>query len=73
MINSAFINLWGDRVGAIAWNADTAIADFEYEPTFLRSGLDIAPLKMPIGRAAGRIYSFPELRDNQTFKGCPDC
>jgi serine/threonine-protein kinase HipA len=71
MINSAFINLWGERVGAIAWNADTGIADFEYEPGFLRSGLDIAPLKMPISAAGGRIYSFTELRDNQTFKGLP--
>jgi serine/threonine-protein kinase HipA len=71
MINSAFINLWGERVGAIAWNADTGIADFEYEPAFLRSGRDIAPLKMPISTATKRIYSFPELRDNQTFKGLP--
>jgi serine/threonine-protein kinase HipA len=71
MINSAFISLWGERVGAIAWNVDTGIADFEYEPAFIRSGLDIAPLKMPISGANGRIYSFPELRANQTFKGLP--
>jgi len=71
MINSAFINLWNERVGAIAWNAGTGIADFEFEPAFLRRGLDIAPLKMPVNAANGRIYSFPELRDSQTFKGLP--
>jgi serine/threonine-protein kinase HipA len=71
MINSAFINLWGERVGAIAWDADKAVADFEFEPAFLRKGWDISPLKMPIGAANGRIFSFNELRENQTFKGLP--
>jgi serine/threonine-protein kinase HipA len=71
MINSAFINLWNERVGAIVWNADTGIADFEFEPAFLRKGLDIAPLKMPVNAANSRIFSFPELRDSQTFKGLP--
>jgi serine/threonine-protein kinase HipA len=71
MINSAFINLWGERVGAIAWDADNGVANFEFEPTFLRNGWDIAPLKMPIGSGNGRIFSFNELRGNQTFRGLP--
>ncbi len=71
MINSAFINLWGERVGAIAWDAEKGVADFEFEPAFLRMGWDISPLKMPIGTAKGRIFSFNELRENQTFKGLP--
>jgi serine/threonine-protein kinase HipA len=71
MINSAFINLWNERVGAIAWDADKGVANFEFEPAFLRKGQDIAPLKMPVGTANGKIFSFPELRDSQTFKGLP--
>jgi serine/threonine-protein kinase HipA len=71
MINSAFINLWGERVGAIAWDADKGVANFEFEPGFLRKGWDISPLKMPVGTANGRIFSFHELRGNQTFKGLP--
>ncbi|WP_158995149.1 type II toxin-antitoxin system HipA family toxin [Mucilaginibacter sp. L196] len=71
MINSAFINLWGERVGAIAWDADKGVADFEFEPAFLRKGWDISPLKMPVSGANGRIFSFNELRGNQTFKGLP--
>ncbi|WP_428331586.1 type II toxin-antitoxin system HipA family toxin [Mucilaginibacter sp.] len=71
MIGSAFIKLWGERVGAIAWNPATGVADFEYDPAFLRKGLDISPLKMPVQAAGGRIFSFPELRDSQTFKGLP--
>jgi serine/threonine-protein kinase HipA len=71
MIDTAFVNLWNERVGAIAWNSETGVATFEYEPFFLRRNLDIAPLKMPIGEARGRIFSFPELRDSKTFKGLP--
>ncbi|MFD2145753.1 type II toxin-antitoxin system HipA family toxin [Mucilaginibacter antarcticus] len=71
MINSAFINLWDERVGAIAWDADKGVANFEFEPAFLRKGLNIAPLKMPVNAANGRIFSFPELRESQTFKGLP--
>ena len=71
MINSAFINLWGERVGAIAWNAEKSIADFEFEPEFLTNGRDISPLKMPLDTAKGMIFSFNELRGNQTFKGLP--
>lgn len=71
MINSAFINLWGERVGAIAWNAEKSIADFEFEPDFLTNGRDISPLKMPLDIAKGMIFSFNELRGNQTFKGLP--
>jgi len=71
VINSAFINLWGERVGAIAWNAEKSIADFEFEPDFLTNGRDISPLKMPLDTAKGMIFSFNELRGNQTFKGLP--
>jgi serine/threonine-protein kinase HipA len=71
MVNSAFINLWNERVGAIAWDADKGVADFEFEPAFLRKGWDIAPLKMPVSGTNGRIFSFPELRESQTFKGLP--
>ena len=71
MINSAFINLWGERVGAIAWNAEKSIADFEFEPEFLTNGRDISPLKMPLDTGKRMIFSINELRGNQTFKGLP--
>ena len=71
MIDTAFVNLWNERVGAIAWNSETGVGTFEYEPSFIRRNWDIAPLKMPTGEARGRIFSFPELRDSKTFKGLP--
>ena len=71
MITTAFINIWNKRVGAIAWNPDTALASFEFEPSFLTNKWDLSPLKMPIANAAGQVFSFPELRSTTTFKGLP--
>lgn len=71
MITTAFINLWGQRVGAIAWDANTGVASFEYEPNFVNTNLPIAPLTMPVANAAGRVFAFPELRATTTFKGLP--
>lgn len=71
MITTAFINIWNQRVGAIAWNSDTGLGSFEYDIAFIKKKLDIAPLKMPIDGAAKRIFTFPELRNLKTFDGLP--
>ena len=71
MIENAYINIWGKLVGAIHWNQDSGVADFEFDPGFLQYQLDVAPMKMPIGTAKGRIFSFPELAGSSTFKGLP--
>ena len=71
MIENAYINIWDKRVGAIHWNQNSDIADFEFDPSFLQQQLDVAPLKMPVGEARGRIFSFPELAGNSTYKGLP--
>jgi serine/threonine-protein kinase HipA len=71
MITTAFIHIWNKRVGAIAWDENTGVASFEYEPAILRQQWNLSPLKMPTINAAGRIFSFPELRDSLTFKGLP--
>lgn len=71
MVSTAFINIWNRRVGAVAWHAERGMADFEFEPSFLNSGWDIAPLKMPLHTGRRNIYSFPELKKTTTFKGLP--
>ena len=71
MIENAYINIWDKLVGAIHWNQNSGIADFEFDPGFIQHKLDVAPLKMPIDTAKGRIYSFPELAGSSTFKGLP--
>ena len=70
-MNSAFVNIWNQRIGAVAWNPNTGLATFQFDSNFLKSNLDLAPIKMPIEGAAKRIFSFPELRNNNTFKGLP--
>lgn len=71
MITTAYINLWDKRVGAIAWDKESGVASFEYEPSFIANNWDIAPLKMPIANAEKKVFAFPELRNTNTFKGLP--
>ena len=71
MITTAYVNLWNKRVGAVAWDPELVLGSFEFEPAFLRTGLDLSPLKMPVGNANGRVFSFPELREKNTFRGLP--
>lgn len=70
MITTAFINLWDERVGAVAWDSNTQTASFEYDPKFTTKKWEVAPLKMPLHQAS-RIFSFPDLVRNGTFKGLP--
>lgn len=71
MITTAYINIWNKRVGAIAWDDNSGLATFEYEPSFLANEWDLSPLKMPILGSEKQIFSFPELRDTITYKGLP--
>jgi serine/threonine-protein kinase HipA len=71
MISTAYINIWNKRIGAIAWDENSGLASFEYEPSFLANNWDLAPLKMPIIGAEKKVFSFPELRNTSTFKGLP--
>ena len=71
MITTAYINLWDKRVGAIAWDKESGVASFEYDPSFIANNWDIAPLKMPIANGENKVFAFPELRNTNTFKGLP--
>jgi len=54
-------------VGAVSFDTQTGLGAFEYAPSFIKKGIELSPLKMPLAK---RIYSFPELEFN-TFKGLP--
>lgn len=74
-MQTAEVKIWGTLVGAVAWDAATGYSTFEYGPKFRQSGLDLAPLKMPVSDNRN-IFSFPELRKDRdseydTFKGLP--
>lgn len=63
----AAVELWGRRIGAVSWDAERELAFFEYDPAFVRSGIQVAPLTMPL---AERVFSFPAL-PRATFHGLP--
>jgi len=63
----AEVKLWGRTIGAVSWDDEAAYAHFEYDQTFQDSGIEVAPLTMPL---SDRIYSFPALA-RETFHGLP--
>lgn len=69
-VEVAYVKIWGDTVGAVSWHPN-GYAVFEYEPEFVKKGLDLAPLQMPLSKAtAGTVFPFPAL-DKISFKGLP--
>jgi serine/threonine-protein kinase HipA len=63
----AEVRLWGSSIGAVSVNGPGEIATFEYTAAFQRSGIEVAPLMMPLDR---QIYSFPDLT-KASFHGLP--
>ena len=74
-MNTAYVKIWDETVGAVAWSDVAGYATFEYTPSFIERGWDLAPFHMPL-RASQRTFSFPALRQQadaalDTFKGLP--
>ena len=67
MNNDARVVLWGSLIGAITWLEDREVGVFQYAPDFIHSGIQLAPIMMPLGEFP---YEFPTLARN-TFKGLP--
>lgn len=55
------------HVGVASFDAKNGLGAFEYAADFLKQGIELSPLKMPLSK---RIYTFAEL-DFPTFKGLP--
>jgi serine/threonine-protein kinase HipA len=66
-VTTAAVRLWGRTIGAVSWDADREVAFFEYDSAFRGSGIQVAPLTMPL---LSEIYAFPEL-PRETFYGLP--
>ncbi len=60
------VSLWGKTVGVIAGMVGSAYR-FEFDPSFISSGIEISPLKMPLQPG---IIAFPELPPGK-YKGLP--
>lgn len=61
------VNYQQYEVGAVSFDRQSGLGAFEYDPQFIKTGIELSPLKMPLAK---QIYRFPEL-DFNTFKGLP--
>lgn len=74
-MNTAFVKIWGELVGAVAWEERMGYASFEYDSKFKQKNWDLSPFHLPI-RDSRPEFSFPALRKKEdpsldTFRGLP--
>ena len=63
------VRIWGRRVGAVALDPELDYYAFEYDSEFVRSGIELAPLTMPLSMAR-EPFVFPTLPE-RTFLRLP--
>lgn len=63
----AEVRLWGTTIGAVFLDDGETEASFEYASDFLRSGIELSPMHMPLREG---VFRFPEL-DSGAFHGLP--
>jgi serine/threonine-protein kinase HipA len=59
--------MWGRTIGAVSLEPGRDTAAFQYAPDFVGSGIQPAPLTMPL---SDNVYEFPALPP-MTFRGLP--
>lgn len=74
-MNTAYVKIWGELVGAVAWSEVDGFATFEYDSKFKSNEWDLSPLQMSI-KERKSSFNFPSLRKKadpglDTFKGLP--
>ena len=63
------VRIWRKAVGAVALDPRLGYYAFEYQPAFVRSGIELAPLAMPLA-AATEPFVFTDLPE-QTYRRLP--
>jgi len=66
-MTDARVLLWGRDIGAVSWLDSREIGVFQYVPEFAESGIEVAPLTMPLRLEP---YEFPGL-PREAFRGLP--
>lgn len=61
------VNAWGQLVGAVAKHPTLKAYTFQYASEWLKTGVELAPLEMPLRKEPYTFTSLPEA----TFKGLP--
>lgn len=71
--NVATVKLHGQAVGVVVWLNDKGHALFEYDPAFVKKGINLSPIRMPLLHETTGVstpYAFPDINP-KTFKGLP--
>ncbi len=63
------VRIWRKSVGAVALDPALGYYVFEYQPAFVRSGIELAPLTMPLAAASGP-FVFADLAE-LTYRRLP--
>ena len=65
-IRTVKVKMWGTDIGYLH-RQDNGLIGFQYDENFIPSGIEVAPVKMPLSELT---YSFPGLPE-ETFSGLP--
>ncbi len=67
-MSTAEVKLWGHTIAYVSMDAEETYARFQWDPDFARSGMELAPLHLPLHPR--RVYQFPQLA-RHSFHGLP--
>jgi len=72
MNTAATVKLWDNILGYLIWDEKQNLGYFEYDSSFLKLGIDVAPITMPLNHSINKTspYVFSHL-DKKTFNGLP--
>lgn len=65
-IRTVKVKIWGTTIGYLH-RQDNGLIGFQYDESFIPSGIEVAPIRMPLSETT---YSFPTLPEI-TFSGLP--
>ncbi|GHV66853.1 toxin HipA [Bacteroidia bacterium] len=69
MRTRANVFIWEHQVGAVEWDERNNVAVFRYHPDFVKTGIQLSPMQMPL---ATRNYVFGRREtDPENFQGLP--
>lgn len=68
-VHAIEVRIWGQTVGAVALDPRLGYYAFEYDPRFVASGIDLAPLTMPLAKTR-EPFIFTDLPE-ASFKRLP--
>ncbi len=67
-VNRIEVDIWGTPVGAVMRDPGSGYYVFAYHPDFIKSGVELAPLTMPVKTFSPYVFAYlPEL----TYKRLP--